>query len=119
MSVISCRMATTTAEIAARLKRARAANGMTASAAATAVGIGRTTLYRYEDGQTDIPAITALLLAETYGTTVGWLLGAEAPADLIVDGVHYIRRESSILTMGEREALQEPQQNRDEDRERS
>jgi len=105
--------------MARRFRRARASSGLTADQAADAAGCAKSSISRYENGKAEPGVHTAARLAKAYGVPLADLLGIEQPDEIELNGVRYVRRESSILTTGEREALQEPQQNRDEDRERS
>jgi transcriptional regulator with XRE-family HTH domain len=64
-----------------RLRRAREDTQMNPEQAATASGIKRTTLLRYERGESEPGALKIVALAEAYGISGCHLLGLESPTD--------------------------------------
>ncbi len=67
-------------KIGQNLKAARARAGFTQKEVEAKLGLRELTLKDYETGRIKLPAAVALTLAEHYRTTVGELLGEDAPS---------------------------------------
>ena len=64
--------------VGARIKRLREEKKISASDLAAKIGVGRATVYRYENGEINKLSYTVLIpIAEALGTTPAYLLGAE------------------------------------------
>lgn len=89
-------------EVGARIKALRTSKGFTMEELVRRTGLSRTSLYRYEQGETKaIPAKVMLVLADTLGTTVDYLLGETDNADEQL----YTVKEWSLMELVDNQAI--------------
>lgn len=89
-----------------RMKRRRLELGLSAEQVATAIGVSRATLYRYEAGDiSKIPSKVVEKLSRVLDTTPGHLLGIEDESSNFDDFIYAMFREARFLTEEEKNQL--------------